>query len=149
MKFLIPLLLLAAAACAQSRDQFPDAPEPVKPSLFGGWEKDRFPGVRQPVFTKKFIAAHAAFLGSTIFDVEMTQHCIHRGTCVEGNGESRREGRVGMYTNDLIPFAVLTGFDALIQWGHPPKAFRWLPYLAPAYGTVVHLRGGIKGIKYY
>jgi hypothetical protein len=137
------LLLLAALAlpgAAQTLDQFPiDSPGTVK--------------AQSHPFTKKFIIAHSAYFGADIFDIEMTQRGLKR-PCgfVEGGfgGADRHPSRKEMYLTDGAIYAALFGFDTLIQWAgdgdHSAahKAFSWVPYMGPVYGTVLHLKGGIE-----
>jgi hypothetical protein len=133
---------------SQYGDQFPDAPEPVK-QVDGHWTHDHSadsPRWYQHTFTKKFVAAHVILTGATVFDIEMTQHCQSRGTCVESGG---REGRGEMYANNFIAVGVMTAFDVLVQSRHLPKKIGWIAYIAPTYGTILHLKGGFEGVKYY
>jgi hypothetical protein len=159
LKKILPVLLLVGVGFAQVPgssqygNQFPDAPEPVKRLPHGAWMHDAAGDPpKQKTFTKKFVAAHAVFLGSIVFDVEMTQHCEAKGTCIEGGSDVPRggayESRGEMYRNDLIPFAVMTGFDILVQHAHFPKKAGWLAYIGSTYGTAVHLKGGFQGLKY-
>jgi hypothetical protein len=101
-------------------------------------------------WTKKFIIAHSVELAANIFDIESSQHSFARG-CVEGGFDGgsgiHRPSRTEMYTQDMISFAVLGTLDWTIQRSHPPKALRWMPYANPAYGTIQHMVGGLKGVE--
>lgn len=142
MTRLLLLAVLALPCTAQTLDQFPiDSPGMA------------IAKVKAHPFTKKFIIAHAAFAGADIFDIEMTQRGLHR-PCgfVEGGfgGADRHPSRKEMYLTDGAIYAALFGFDTLMQWAgdgdHSAahKAFSWVPYLAPVYGTTLHLKGGIE-----
>jgi hypothetical protein len=135
---------------SQYGNQFPDAPEPIKPLPHGAWQHDPTGDPpKQKTFTKKFILASASMFASIPFDVEMTQHCIAKGTCVESNGiDGARTSRGEMYRNDLIPAVVIFGFSTLVQWQHFPKKMGWIAYVPMLYGTTVHIKGGLQGLKY-
>jgi hypothetical protein len=143
------VLLLTAAACAQQPgsseygNQFPDAPEPVK-LVNGSWQHDPAGDPpKQKTFTKKFVAAHAVFLASVVYDVELTHQGIARHRCVEQNRDlPLHPSRGQSYTEALIPFAVMTGFDVLVQSRHFEKKVGWLAYTGAGYGTFVHISGG-------
>jgi hypothetical protein len=142
MTRLLLLAVLALPCAAQKLDQFPiDSP---------GTDIAK---IKAHPFTKKFVIAHGAFLGADILDIEMTQRGLKR-PCgfVEGGfgGADRHPSRKEMYLTDGAIYAALFGFDALIQWAgdgdHSAahKAFSWVPYMGPVYGTVLHLKGGIE-----
>jgi hypothetical protein len=54
------------------------------------------PPSRPKVIDKKFIVLTALVFGLTAMDIEMTQRCMHRGTCVELN-PTLPHSRGGMY----------------------------------------------------
>jgi hypothetical protein len=130
MKSILFLLLFCIPAfgqlAGQLEDQFPEAPEPIKPMPYGGWAHDKAgePKVSSP-WTKKFIIAHSVELAANIFDIESSQHSFARG-CVEGGFDGgsgiHRPSRTEMYTQDMISFEVLGTLDWIIQRSHPPKA---------------------------
>ncbi len=37
-----------------------------------------------------------------------------------------------------------TAFDWLFAKAQPPEAFKWMPFMGAAWGTTVHLKGGIQ-----
>lgn len=123
MKYIVIIIVL----CAVALGQLPDAP-------------------RSPIFTKKFVAAHVVYLTADIFDIETTHQGIAHHKCVEGgfNGYDAHPSRGGMYAQEMPIFGVLTGLDILLQSRHFPKAVAWVPYMAPIYGTAVHLHGGLQ-----
>jgi hypothetical protein len=66
------------------------------------------PPVSQPkVMDKKFIALGALVFGLTAMDMEFTQHCLQRHTCVELN-PTLPHSRIGMYAvNTPVNLAVM------------------------------------------
>ena len=87
------LLLTVSTAVGQTAEdleqQFPEAPQPVKHSQFGGYEIDKSKLPKpQPIFTKKWVGAHAFYLGTTVFDIEVTHQgqaaAIHARAGVAG-----------------------------------------------------------------
>lgn len=141
MKFAIALtLLLVCSAAAQETckscpvtdldKQFPpNAPVSQK---------------RQPLFTKGFVITHSLYLASTLTDATLSYRSESRGACVESGGfDDRRPSAAKMYGVDLAFFAGWTGFDLLMQHGHPP---RWLPmqHFGAVAGTAEHIHGIIK-----
>ena len=146
MRHLLTLLLLTVPLTTQDLSQFPEAPVPVKQNASGGYEVDKARLVKdRPALTKKFIAAHAIFLGANVFDIEMTHQGAAHHRCVEGGFDGDpHPSRGEMYRNDGIVFAALTLMDFAFQKAHPPRAFSWVPYMGSTYGTAVHLKGGIE-----
>jgi hypothetical protein len=117
---------------------------------FGGYEHDKtWDPPPQKTFTNRFIIASVALAASIPFDVEMTQRCIAKGTCVEGNGvDGLRPSRGEMYKNDLIPAAAVWGFSVLVQSRHFPKVMGWVAYIPMLYGTTLHVKGGLEGLRH-
>lgn len=122
--------------------QFPDAPEPVQRRADGGLQHDKT-AKDKPALTKTWYAAHAVYLGSVVFDAEMTHQGLAHHACVEANGEPH-PSRGELYRNGLIEFGLLTGFDLLMAKARPPKAFKWVPFMGAGYGSFVHFKGGIE-----
>ena len=146
---LIVLLSLACRAqqygSSQYGDQFPDAPEPVKKGLYGGWMHDRQGDPKQKTFTKRFVIAHGVYLASIVYDVEVTHAGVAHHNCQEGNTDlSSRPSRGELYRSNLLEFGVLTAFDAFIQSRHFEKKQGWVAYIGSSYGTVVHLKAGTR-----
>ena len=52
------------------------------------------------VVDKKFVLVSALVMGLTISDLERTQHCLHRGTCIEMN-PMLPHSRAGMYAVNI------------------------------------------------
>ena len=69
---------------------------------------------RKRVFDKKFAVLAGLAAGLTIADFEMTQHCLQRRTCVEGN-PLMPTSRAGMYATN-IPLNA-----ALFWWSYRRK----------------------------
>jgi hypothetical protein len=150
LAFLLCLLLTSAVVSAQNiSDQFPEAPQPVKHSQFGGYEVDKAQlPKRAPIFTKTWVGAHAFYLGAVVADAELTHQGLAHHKCVEGNTDlGRRPSRGDLYRNNMIEFGLLTGMDLLFQAvhqnDHPSKAFAWVPYIGAGYGSTVHLKGAL------
>lgn len=128
----IVILLLLPAAWAQSNAdleaQFgpavPDAPHKVFNAHF--WEAETI---------------HAAAIS---FDSYET--ISHEGRCaLEGsNGFAENVQGKELALDGAIEFGASFGLTALLKWVGPPKHFKWTPYLIPAYGTALHVRGGIQ-----
>ena len=108
------------------------------------WE--RKPGSEYPsyhVFDKSFIIAHSAFLGSIVYDVELTHQGLAHHKCVEGNDEAH-PSRGGLYANDLAVFGAITGLDAFIKYGTKGWFGKAYSIAAPIPGTILHFKGGTK-----
>ncbi len=151
-KTLILILLLSLACQAQQfgssqyGDQFPDAPEPVKKGLYGGWVHDRDGDPpKQKTFTNRFVIAHSVYLASIVYDVEVTHAGIAHHNCQEGNPDlASRPSRGDLYSSNLLEYGVMTAFDLLIQSRHFEKKQGWVAYIGSSYGTAVHLKAGTK-----
>jgi hypothetical protein len=87
---------------------------------------------RPQVLDKKFVFASALVMGLTISDLERTQHCLHRGTCIEMN-PMLPHSRAGMY-------AVNIPINAATMWlGYRMKAQgRRTWWIAPALVAAGH-----------
>jgi hypothetical protein len=122
--WVLVLCVSAAEAVAQTSATYPDAPHlltaslgefapppvdlssgtfslssglPVRPVAALMVAAPTVPPVMQPkVMDKKFIALGALVFGLTTMDMEFTQHCLHRHTCVELN-PTLPHSRFGMY----------------------------------------------------
>lgn len=112
-------------------EQFPEAPESEQ---------------RQRIFTKSFIGAELVHASAISFDAYETVSREGHG-CLEGsNGFPERVSGKELAGEGIAEFGVGLLFGMAIQHSHPPKAFKWMAYMAPAYGAVLHLRGGIEWI---
>lgn len=158
---MVALVLSPAVASAQNsckncpvgkalEEQFPEAPEPVTRRADGGLKHDLMENARirraERSYMRKFWIAHGVFLATNVFDIEMTHQRIAHYKCVEG-GEGivdPHASRGEMYRKDMIVFGAITGMDLLFAKARPPKAFKWVPFIGSSYGTVMHLRAGIR-----
>jgi hypothetical protein len=139
-KVVSTFMLLGALCWGQN---MPDAILPVSPQpRMLVRPENALPEVQQrkraSVWNKKFISAHAAYLGAIIYDVEVTHQGLAHHKCLEGNGGDPTPSRGELYGKTLATFAATAGFDWLLARHKVPV----VPYLLPIAGTVVHLRGG-------
>jgi len=124
-----------------SGPSLPDAPQPEMVVETGHTVPLTYsPSKRQTVWNKKFVSAHAAYLGAIIYDVEVTHQGLSHHKCTEANGKDAMPSRGELYQNDLPVFAATLGLDWLMARYKIPYA----PYVLPVTGTVVHARGGTK-----
>lgn len=142
----------AALAHGQNiQEQFPEAPQPVKHSQFGGYEIDKAKLPKhQPLFTKTWVGAYGFYLGTIVFDAEMTHQGLAHHNCREGNIDlGPRPSRGELYRNNLLKeYVPLTAINLLLQaaWrgDGQPKRWEWVPLIGAGYGSAVHLKGGIQ-----
>jgi hypothetical protein len=84
------------------------------------------PAPRRSVVDKKFLLLTGLATAFTISDVELTQRCLHHGTCVELN-PTLPTGHTAMY------LANIPATGALFYWSYRRKAkgqrLWWLPAL--------------------
>ncbi|MGA8762206.1 MAG: hypothetical protein WB562_04875 [Candidatus Sulfotelmatobacter sp.] len=136
----------------------PNAPEPWraeqrtanddddKDALLTGVYEQRVPKPERPlaggaVWNKKFVAVHAAFLGSIVYDTELTHQGIAHHNCAEANpnlGSHPSRGKI--YRQNIPAFSAVSGLD----WVTAKTGIPYLPYIGPVVGTVVHLTAGSK-----
>jgi hypothetical protein len=88
--------------------------------------------------SRTFLWAHAVELGANIADAEMTHAGIAHHKCIEANGPAY-PSRGHLYRYDLIPLALTTGLDFVLD----KYAWRPLSLVAPAIGTVNHIKGAL------
>jgi hypothetical protein len=140
----ISLILLALVLSGHAQEvgssqygnQFPAAPEPVKPLPHGAWQHDP---PRLKTFTRTWVIAHSVFAASIVYDAEVTHTGIAHHKCVEQNSDlPRHPSRGELYRDSALPFAVMTGFDLLVQSRHLPKGAAWIGYIGAIYGTGIH-----------
>jgi hypothetical protein len=91
------------------------------------------------ILTKPFLGAHAIFLASTVFDVEMTHQGLAHHMCVEQNG-TPHPSRGELYQSQLLQFAAVSGVDLLLQAAH----LKFAPYMGAIIGTIKHVDGGTR-----
>lgn len=131
------------AAVASRGQELPEAPKPM-PVLLTQVTGRSFAGVRAEkpprVVDKKFVALSATLMTLTIWDLERTQHCLARGTCVEMN-PMLPHSRAGMYAVN-IPINAGTMYLA-----YKMKAAGWKTWwVAPALNIAGHAVG--TGIRF-
>lgn len=80
---------------------------------------------------------HAANVAATIADVETTQHCLHAGTCSEGN-PLMPSNRVGAYA---VGFGLVGVETAIAE--HERKRGRRGWWFGPVVGGSVHAGAAI------
>ena len=135
-------------AVAQRSEEPPDAPKALRPSSSSAFADVKEGGFHTRTVSRKFLLAHGVWLAANVFDIEMTHEGMAHHKCVEGGfgGATRNPSRSELYATDMSIFAALSGIDYFIQrranssaeW----KPFRWIPYINPAWGTAVHIKGG-------
>lgn len=91
---------------------------------------------------KKFIALNGGYLAAGIIDSELTQSCIHDGTCHEGNPYMPKSqlGQIGVAVGMT---AISTGISYYLRKNHV-KVW-WLP---TAVGYAAHGYGIYTGYKF-
>lgn len=130
----ITLWLLVCVAANAAGQALPDAPSavqlasadvepgadafalPLRPSpVISTYVQGSVDQPRRKTMDRNFILLGALTFGLTALDVEMTQHCLHAGTCVELN-PTLPHSRIGMYAaNTPVNLAVM-------YWSYKRKA---------------------------
>jgi hypothetical protein len=96
---------------------------------------------RGNVVNKKFLLTHAAFLGSIVYDAELTHEGLAHHKCVESNPSlGTHPSRGEIYEQNMLVFGAVTGLD----WVTAKLRIRYLPYVSPIVGSAVHFTGGSK-----
>ena len=140
-RMIVFLAVFATAAIALQAQQLPEAPSPMPMLLTHA-------SIRTPVrdeipariADRKFISMSAALMALTVSDLERTQHCLARSTCVEMN-PMLPHSRVGMYAMNL-PINAGTMYLA-----YKMKAAAWKTWwVVPALNIAGHALG--TGIRF-
>ncbi len=127
----------------------PDAPEPSSREEFApaayvsSGSKQPVAAIKaEPVFNKKFIAVHTAFLASIVYDAELTHQGLAHHKCVESNTElGTHPGRGEIYRQNMAVFGVIGGLDWVAsRFIRVPL----LPYVSPSVASAEHITGGSK-----
>jgi hypothetical protein len=127
----------------------PDAPEPSGREGFApaayvtSGSKQPVAAIKaEPVFNKKFVAVHSAFLASIVYDAELTHQGLAHHKCVESNTElGTHPGRGRIYGQNMAVFGVIGGLDWVAsRFIKVPL----LPYISPSVASVEHITGGSK-----
>jgi hypothetical protein len=114
----------------------------------GQWErKPEYENPNFRVWDKLFIATHSVLLASVVFDAEVTHQGLAHHKCLEANNEGHIS-RTELYTNGLLPFAAITGFDVLVKYGWRNWVGKTITIVEPVAGTVGHIRGGVLWFTY-
>jgi len=142
---------------AEEEGTLPNAPEP-RPSESTPHEGAPPTAVSQParvqalesavargeIWNRKFLAAHAAFLGSIVYDAELTHQGLAHHNCVEGNPNlGSHPSRGDLYRINGLAFGAISGFD----WFAAKSKMRLVPYIGPIVGTAIHLTAGSKWLS--
>ncbi|MGA8428550.1 MAG: hypothetical protein WB729_01925 [Candidatus Sulfotelmatobacter sp.] len=127
----------------------PDAPEPRNGEEFApaayvsSGSKQPVAAIKtEPVFNKKFVAVHTAFLASIVYDAELTHQGLAYHKCVESNTElGPHPGRGTIYGQNMLAFGAISGLDwVAARFIKIPL----LPYVTPAVASAEHITGGSK-----
>jgi hypothetical protein len=144
MRFLI-LALLCLPAFAQETCKY-------CPTDLSAQFPDVAPEAPHKTFSKPFLIVHGFAAGATVFDIEMTQHGLKQGHCVEGgfDGVDRHPSRKEMYLTDMATWGADTAFDAIFSYALSKGSHRqrkylfFMPYMFAGPQTALHLKGGIE-----
>jgi len=118
-------------------------PRPAPPHAgfftFRGYRDPALRSNREAFHDKAWAAAQAVWLGSIVYDAEVTHQGIAHHKCVEGNGDlSERPTRGALYLGNLAEYAAGTGFNYLaLRFIGKPLIFEFA-----GYGSVQHFRSG-------
>ena len=93
------------------------------------------PAVRTKVVDRKFVALGALVLALTVADVELTQQCLHAGTCHELN-PTLPNSHVGMHAVNMA-----TNLGVMYFAYRRRKSEKWGWWLAPAVDIGAHVIG--------
>lgn len=160
--WLAMILILIGIGHAQvgAAGDLPDAPEIYgvvhnTPSHFpkpkvGFWTVENPLGGDLPLRTnrevwtsKSFVLSEAGYLGVIAFDVEATHQGLAHHRCVEGTGENAHPSRRGLYVASIPEFAV----SIMLGWIESRAVWQPLVFQMPAYGFIVHGRGGARWLE--
>jgi hypothetical protein len=136
----------SASGHATGTDALPNTPGPESAPAAAVYEPQKpkwpLPSLeRGNVVNKKFLLAHAAFLGSIVYDAELTHGGLAHHKCVESNPSlGTHPSRGEIYEQNMLVFSAVTGLD----WVTAKLRIRYLPYVSPIVGSAVHFTGGSK-----
>lgn len=143
-----PIRLTPAELCSRSPkvcEQLPDAPPWTTHPKPGFWSFGDAGGPT-PLRTnyevwhdKAWGVTQAVWLGSIVYDVELTHAGLAHHRCVEGNGILRAHpSRAALYVSNLPEYLVGTGLNwIMLKFVTKPLIFEM-----PAWGSIEHIRGG-------
>lgn len=139
---LLLLMVYLAATChaqsvAQSTTICHHCPSPKDMNLQFGPEYEPPP---QKIFTKAFIAAETFHALAISTDAFITLKRENPRTCLEGNnGFPEFVHGKELAAEGAVEFGFGLGMGMLLHHTKPPRAFAWLPFMAPVYGTTIHI----------
>jgi hypothetical protein len=121
----------------------PDAPEPQP--VVGFWSlrgtDDSAPPLRtnrEAFHDRTWVVTQVAWLGTIVYDSELTHQGLAHHKCVEANGDNPHPSRAALYRSDIPEYAVGTAFNWMVlRFVGKPLIFEF-----PAYGGIEHIRGG-------
>jgi hypothetical protein len=103
----------------------PDAPAPLRSN-------------REVFHDRTWLATQSFWLGTIVYDSELTHQGLAHHNCVEGSQIGPHPSRGALYRSDLPEYVVGTAFNYLaLRFLAKPLIFEFA-----AYGSVEHLRGG-------
>jgi hypothetical protein len=121
----------------------PQAPAP-QPVGVGFWTF-LAPGAKAPLRTnrqafhdKTWLVAQTAWLGTIVYDSELTHQGLAHHNCVEKNGNNPHPSRAELYRSDIPEYAVGTAVNWMVlRFVGKPLMFEF-----PSYSGIQHIRGG-------
>lgn len=138
---LLVVVLLTVAAWGQKEAPCRHCPSPKEMNLqFGpGYEQ------KQKIFTPVFIFAETMHALAISTDAFITLKRENPHTCLEGNnGFPEFVHGKELAVEGAVEFGFGLGLGILMHHTKPPKAFFWLPFMAPAWGTAIHINGAVR-----
>lgn len=160
---IIVVILTALLSEVAMSATLPDSPGTVRGQIVETYPRDERMVVhnrpnpvrtdKQPrIFDWSFALGQAVYAGSLAFDSYETAKNV--GVCAsEGNPDLGTDpGNKRLVVHGLIEFGAVLGGSAFIKWaGQRNHSPRWLNnslgLLAPAIGTVKHVRGGLDWVR--
>lgn len=129
----------------ESLSSLPNAPQPQGPEAAGFWTFRGLDGPvlrtnREAIHDKTLLGAEAFWLGSIVYDAELTHQGLAHHKCVEASTlvDDRHPSRGELYVWDVPEFAVGTALNYLmLRFVGKPLIFETV-----GIASVEHLRGG-------
>jgi hypothetical protein len=121
--------------------QAPWPPEPDKPGFWTFRNSQDGPALRtngQVFHDKTWRATQIFWLGSIVYDVELTHQGLAHHKCVENSIENPHPSRGDLYSGHIAEYAVGTG----LNWLFMKYVSKSLILEFPGYASVKHLQGG-------
>jgi hypothetical protein len=105
------------------------------------------PDAPSKLLSRPFIINHSIYLGSEVFDAEITHAGLAHHRCVELNINPPRPSRGDLYRYNLTEFGIVLGVDIGLKLIARHLDFpRWLAEtdgsIGATVGTVIHVKGG-------